>query len=138
MKGDHSTTSRVSRRFPCGSENATSPSASHTNSRSFAVGRPRSASIATDAATNSAGGAQRMRARSVTAETLRARFRVGRGGYDRGMAMPLIFGVIAVVIGLIATVVVPGAGLFIGLVLIVVGLVIAIGSFGAARRRAPT
>jgi hypothetical protein len=50
--------------------------------------------------------------------------------------MPLLFGVIVIVLGLIATVALPGAGLVLGLLLIVGGLVVAIGGFGAGRRRA--
>ena len=42
-----------------------------------------------------------------------------------------------VILGLIAAVVVPGAGLVIGVILVVVGVLLAIGGFAAGKRRAP-
>jgi hypothetical protein len=42
-----------------------------------------------------------------------------------------------VIVGLIAAVVVPGAGLVIGIILVVVGVLLAVGGFAAGKRRAP-
>jgi hypothetical protein len=41
------------------------------------------------------------------------------------------------IVGLIATVALPGAGLVIGAILIIVAILLAIGGFAAGRRRAP-
>jgi hypothetical protein len=50
------------------------------------------------------------------------------------MTGPLALGFALVVLGLIATAALPGAGLVIGLLLVVIGILLALGGFAAARR----
>jgi hypothetical protein len=50
------------------------------------------------------------------------------------MAGSLMLAIALVIMGLIATVALPGAGLVIGLILIVIGIVLLVGGFAAGRR----
>jgi hypothetical protein len=54
-----------------------------------------------------------------------------------GIGSSLMLGLLLFIVGIIATVVVPGAGLFIGLILVVLAVLIVIGGFAAGRRRTP-